>query len=202
LVSDLKPLPLKRLGSEFFNFFIWRLLLRRVYFSIPGDKLIKVLNKYDFFNVVTSRKEKIGEQPTWYPAAMPNIFAQIALEEMANLERYNTHRRKIAEFYLKHIKNPDFKLLSDHEGIYLRIVALHNEAPRVLAEARRRHLWFGNWYNAPVYPKSVNEEKIGYTKGSCPNAEMCAEKTLNLPNYLGMRTEEAARVVDFVNKFH
>jgi len=201
-VSQLKPVAPDRLAKEFFNFFTWRLLLRRIYFSRQGNRLIKVLNRHDFFNVVTASKERVGEKPNWYPAAFPNVLAQIALEEFANLEKYNKARREIAEFYLQNVKNPDFKLLPNHEGIYLRVVALHNEAFEVLAEARKRHFWFGNWYNAPVYPKSVDEEKLGYRQGCCPVAEECAAKTLNLPNYIGMTLQEAERVVDFVNEFH
>jgi len=163
--------------------------------------LIKELNKHDFFNVVTSHKEKSGERPAWYPAAMPNIFAKIAVEEFTNLDDYNSNRRKIAEFYLKNIKNPDFKLLPDHEGIYLRFVAFHKDAPKILSEARKKRFWFGNWYNTAVYPGSVNAEKLGYKQGSCPVAEECAEKTINLPNYLGMTTEIASEVVDFINNY-
>jgi dTDP-4-amino-4,6-dideoxygalactose transaminase len=202
LISNLKPLPAGRLISELANFFTWRTILRKIYFNKTGYGFIKKLNEHDFFNVVISRKEHAGERPPWYPGALPNTFAQIALEEFANLEKYNQNRREIADFYLSHIRNPNFKLLSDHEGVYLRVVALHNNAPAVLTEARKRHFWFGNWYNAPVYPNGVDEEKLGYTSGSCPVAEECASKTLNLPNYLGMTTEDATRVVDFINNFY
>ena len=130
---------------------------------------------------------------------MPNILAQIALEEFEDLEKRNKSRREIGQFYLNNIKNTDFKLLADHEGIYLRFVAFHKEAANILAEARKKRFWFGNWYNTPVYPKGIDEQKLGYVRGSCPNAEKCAEETINLPNFLGMTTQEAKRVVEFVN---
>lgn len=199
--AALKSLPLPRLTEEFVNFFTWRALLRRIYFNKTGYKFIKKLNDFDFFNVVISEKEKRGEQPTWYPAAMPPVLAQIALGEFNHLDEYNKNREKIAKFYFENIKNPAFRLLPEHEGIYLRFVVLHRDASRVFAEARKRRFWFSNWYNVPVYPKGVDEEKLGYQKGTCPNAERTAEQTLNLPNYLGMTMEEAGRVVEFVNKF-
>ncbi|MEX0621633.1 MAG: aminotransferase class V-fold PLP-dependent enzyme [Candidatus Woykebacteria bacterium] len=202
VTSQLPNLPIARTGGEFFNFFAWRLLLRKIYFRGPGEKLIKNLNKYDFFNVVTSKKEKIGERPNWYPASMTNIFAQIAADEFENLEKYNSNRRKIAEFYLENVSNPDFKLLSSHEGVYLRVVALHKEATRVLSEAKKRKFWFGNWYNTPVYPKGVDEGRLGYKMGDCPVAETTAEQTINLPNHLGMDLEESRKIVEFVNNFH
>ena len=201
LVSELPSIPLKRMTHEFFNFFTWRLLFRKIYFRDIGLKFIRGLNNHDFFNVVTARKEKIGEKPAWYPAKMPNVLTEIALEEFEQLDEYNRGRREIADFYLGGIKNQDFKLLPDHEGIYLRFVALHKNAQKVYTQARKRRFWFGNWYNTSVYPKGVDEEKLGYKKGSCPNAERCAEMTINLPNYLGMNLDEAQEVVDFINSY-
>ena len=199
--SHLPSVPLRRMSEEFFNFFTWRLLLRKIYFNETGYKFIKGLNNYDFFNVVIADKEKAGQRPTWYPATMPNVLAQIAIEEFAHLDKYNQARRQIADYYYDKVDNPNFKLLPKHEGIYLRVVALHKDAPAVLAQARKRRFWFGNWYNAPVYPKGVDEEKLGYTRGSCPKAEAAAEQTLNLPNYLGMSFEEAGEVVVFINNY-
>jgi len=201
LVSQLPSISSKRMAHEFFNFFAWRVLLRRIYFKDGGLTFIKQLNKHDFFNVVTSQKEKIGEKPAWYPSAMPNVLAQIAQEEFEDLEKRNKSRREIGQFYLNNIKNTDFKLLADHEGIYLRFVAFHKEAANILAEARKKRFWFGNWYNTPVYPKGIDEQKLGYERGSCPNAEKCARETINLPNYLGMALGEAQQVVDFINSY-
>jgi dTDP-4-amino-4,6-dideoxygalactose transaminase len=201
LVSELQSIPLKRMTHEFFNFFTWRLLLRRIYFRGSGLRFIRGLNKHDFFNVVTSQREKIGEKPAWYPAKMPNVLAEIALEEFEQLDRYNKGRREIAQAYLDNIKNPRFKVLADHEGVYLRFVVLHTEAEEIHAEARKRRFWFGNWYNTPVYPKGIDEEKLGYSRGACPNAERCAKETINLPNYLGMDINQAQEVVDFINNY-
>ncbi|OGY26712.1 MAG: hypothetical protein A2Z11_04330 [Candidatus Woykebacteria bacterium RBG_16_43_9] len=200
-VSQLPPMTIKRTSQEFLNFFAWRLLLRRIYFNETGHKFIRRLNNYDFFNVVTAEKEKVGERPAWYPAAMPSVLASVALEEFEQLDKYNKARGEIAQYYYENIQNSDFRLLPSHEGIYLRVVALHKKALQVLAEARKRKYWFGNWYNAPIYPNGVNEEKLGYIRGTCPNAELAAEQTINLPNYLGMGLEEVKEVVEFVNNF-
>ncbi len=201
LVSQLPSISFKRMTHEFLNFFTWRILLRRIYFRASGLRFIRSLNNHDFFNVVTSRREKIGEKPAWYPAKMPNVLAEIALDELGHLDEYNKGRQEIAEFYLKSIRNPNFKLLPSHDGIYLRFAAFHRESEKVYAEARKKRFWFGNWYNRPVYPKGSDEEKLGYKVGSCPNAEKCARETINLPNHLGMRLNEAQEIVDFINNY-
>ena len=198
-VSNLPPYSRRQLVKEVLNFFSWRSIFRKIYFKKTGADIIKFLYKFDLVNVVTSKKELVGEKPFWYPAGFPNALAKLAIDEFENLDKYNRQRHEIADYYLKNIKNKDFKLLPAHEGIYLRVVALHTDASEILAQARKMGFWFGNWYNSPVYPEDTNKEKLGYEVGSCPNAEKAASETINLPNYLGISFEEAGKVVDFIN---
>ncbi|OGY23450.1 MAG: hypothetical protein A2172_04465 [Candidatus Woykebacteria bacterium RBG_13_40_15] len=200
-ISSLPPFSRRQLIKEVLNFFSWRTIFRKIYFNKTGDKLIKFLYKFDFINVVTSKKELVGEKPFWYPASFPNALARLAISEFENLDKYNRQRNEVAYYYLKNIKNPDFSLLPAHDGIYLRVVALHKDAPEILAQARKRGFWFGNWYNCPIYPEAADKEKLGYEVGSCPNAEKAAMETIDLPNYLGISFEEAGKVVDFINNW-
>ena len=199
---EIPEFPKPQLGKEFLNFFAWRALLRRIYFNPTGQNLIKLLYKFDFFNVVTSQKELVGQRPSWHPSTFPNILAALALEEFEKIAKYNQTRRQIADFYYENIKNKAFKLLPKHSGVYLRVVALHPQASEVVSEAKKRGFWFGNWYDTPIYPKTADEEKLGYIRGACPNAERLSDQTLNLPNFIGMTFEEAGRVIEFINNFH
>jgi len=92
-------------------------------------------------------------------------------------------------------------LLKPHDGVYLRFVVLHENPELIYLQARKRHFWFGNWYNSPVYPSRVSCEKLYYTAGSCPSAEKAAAQTINLPNYQGMSEGEAEKVADFINQY-
>lgn len=202
LIKDLNYPSFSSYIREINNFFTWRLFIRRIFFSKLGENLLNFLNSKDFFNVVTSNKELVGEKPDWYPKLFPGTFAKIALEELKNLEGVNESRNKIARYYEKHLKNPKFKLLNPHNGIYLRFVILYENPDMIFKEARKRHFWFGNWYNSPIYPPRVNYEKLYYSAGLCPNAEKIARQTINLPNYQRMSLEEAENVTEFINRFH
>ncbi len=191
----------KQIAKELNNYFTWRLLLRRIYFRAGGELLLKFLNRSDFFNVVTSRGELSGEKPAWYPAKMPNLFAEIALNQFSQLAELNTERKRVAEIYYERITNKSFRLLRPHSGIYLRFVTFHPEAKKILEISRKKGLWFGNWYDSPVYPGRVNFEKLGYKQGSCPIAEKLASETLNLPLHLGMTEGEITAVVNFINSY-
>jgi len=201
-ISKLPPFSRRQLVKEVLNFFSWRTVFRKIYFGKAGGNLIKFLYKFDLVNVVTSKKELVGQKPFWYPANFPNAVAALAMEEFEKIDKYNNLRSEIADYYFKNIKNKDFKVLPRHDGIYLRVVAFHDQASEILTEAKKRNFWFGNWYNSPIYPKAANQEKLGYEAGTCPNAEKAASETINLPNYLGINFEEAGRVVDFINSWH
>jgi len=187
--------------KEFNNFFTWRLLIRKVFFSGFGAGLLNFLNSQDFFNVVTSSKELSGEKPPWYPAAFPGTFAKIALLEFPKIDEINQRRNEIAHFYEKNIKNGAFRLLPHHEGIYLRFVVLHENPTPIFEEAKKRHFWFGNWYSSPIYPSRADIAKMHYDEGTCPVAEKIASQTINLPNYVGMKDDEVQEVVGFINNY-
>jgi len=187
--------------KEFNNFFTWRLLIRKIFFTETGKNLLNFLNKRDFFNVVTSSKELVGEQPAWYPKLMPGTFAKIASAELPKVDSINEIRNKTARFYEKNITNKNFKLLKPHDGIYLRFVVLHENPEPIYEEAKKRRFWFGNWYNSVVYPGRVDIEKMKYTLGSCPVAEKAASQTINLPNFPTISEEEIQNVIAFINSY-
>jgi dTDP-4-amino-4,6-dideoxygalactose transaminase len=187
--------------KELNNFFTWRILIRKIFFSKSGSNLLSFLNKHDFFNVVTSSKELVGERPSWYPKLFPGTLAKIASQELERVDEVNRKRREIAIFYEKKIKNRAFKLLPYHDGVYLRYVVLHQNTEKVYEQAKKRKFWFGNWYNTPVYPKRVNLSKMGYVLGTCPVAEKVSAQTANLPNFQGMTRLQAQEAVDFINSF-
>ncbi len=187
--------------KEFNNYFIWRLLIRRIFFTNFGSNFLNFINRHDLFNVVTSRKELVGEKPSWYPKLFPGTLAKIAALELPKADAINKVRGKIAKYYEANIRNDKFKLLPSHEGIYLRFVVLHENPEKVFEEAKARRFWFGNWYNTPVYPSGVDLDKMLYKPGSCPKAEKAALRTINLPSYQGMTEDNAREVVNFINSY-
>ena len=63
------------------------------------------------------KKEKKGEIPKYFPKRFPNALAVLALNQFKKLEKFNEHRRQIAEFYEEELKDTNFILpLSKPEG--------------------------------------------------------------------------------------
>lgn len=199
-VKTLKPLSKRRITQELANFFAWRTVFRPIYTREWGHKFVRFLYQFDLVNVVTAAKELVGQKPGWYPSLMPNIFAHIALIELDKFVECNLRRNQIASSYFEKITNKEVKIIKN-DGVYLRVVGLHQKAPRILEEAAKLKLQFGNWYDAVVYPDSVQLSRLGYKSGSCPVAEKTALQTFNLPNYIGMTDKEVEKVASFINDF-
>ena len=187
--------------KEFNNYLTWRLLIRKVFFTNTGKNLLAYLNKHDFFNVVTSKKELVGERPSWYPRLLPGTLAKIATLELPKVDEVNKKRNEIANYYEKNLNNKQFQLLKPHDGIYLRFVLLHKNPNPVYEAAKQHKFWFGNWYNTPVYPSRVDLNKMKYDLGSYPVAEKASRETINLPNYIGMTESDAEEIVTFINSY-
>jgi dTDP-4-amino-4,6-dideoxygalactose transaminase len=199
---QLKPLPTSRILKEINNYFAWRLIFRKIFSREWGSTFIHWLHQFDFINVVTSQKELSGQNPGWYPTLLPNVFAHVACEELSKIDELNNRRKEIAKLYFSKLsKENQLRLLPSHEGIYLRVVAFHQAAKRILEEGKKEGFAFGNWYNSVVYPESVHLSKLGYQSGTCPVAERLAAQTINLPSYPSLTEGEIDKIVVFLKRF-
>ena len=71
--------------------------------------------------------------------------------------------------------------------------------PRWLGEIRsalkQEGILLGDWYDVPIAPPGVLQERIFYRLGSCPTAERLAQESLNLPTDIHITKEDARRIV-------
>lgn len=201
LIKPLKVMNPRRVFQEVGNYFLWRLLFRRIHNKSWGSSFVRYLYQFDQVNLVTSQKELSGLKPAWYPAKMPSVLAKLGLQEFSKLETYNSARERIALKYFDRLKNSKTRLIGPHSGVYLRVVGLNPAAKSILEQAKARKLPFGNWYNSVIYPEGAQLSRLGYRSGSCPAAEQVAAQSFNLPNYLGMTETEVDKVVAFIRTF-
>ena len=161
-------------------------------------QLIHVLSK------AVHWKEKKGLKPSYFPKKMPNSLSALALNQFEKIERFNQHRKKIAEFYYQELENTEFELIKKYqnrENIFLRFTVKHLKAHEIIKKAWQNNLLIGDWYTGPVAPDDTNLNKVGYTLGDCLNAEKQAEKTLNLPTHINISKKQARKVVNFLKQW-
>ncbi|MFC1629904.1 aminotransferase class I/II-fold pyridoxal phosphate-dependent enzyme, partial [Patescibacteria group bacterium] len=129
-------------------------------------------------------KEKRGKMPGYFPKRLPNALAILALSQFKKLERFNSHRKKIANFYSQELMNTKYQVLDAKEkegSIFLRFPVKCQDAHQIIREAWNNNLLIGDWYTTPIAPHDTKLDKVQYQLGSCPKAEKLAKITLNLP---------------------
>ena len=150
-----------------------------------------------------SWQEKRGLRPDYFPKALPNALAILALNQFKKLETFNAHRKKIAEFYYQELAGTSFGLPKKENNIFLRFSVTHPKAHEILYDAwHKENMLLGDWYTSVIAPFDTKLDEVKYTMGSCPNAERLAQKTLNLPTHINISMEEAKRIVTFLKKWN
>jgi perosamine synthetase len=169
------------------------------------------------------KKEKKGKIPPQFPKRFPNALAVLALNQFRKLEKFNAHRRKIADFYEKELRGFNLPLAKSREGIeptFMRYPILIKKdynppatssqpsgggwAPtdEILKEARKRRIYLDDgWRKSVVIPPDTDIRKMRYISGSCPRAEKVAKSILNLPTHINISPEGAKKIVELIKKY-
>jgi len=174
-----------------------------IYNFLDLGKIFLILSQW--FHILSKAvhwKEKKGEKPAYFPKRLPNGLAILALNQFKKLDKFNNHRKKIADFYYEKLKNYSFILPQKDSSIFLRFTIKHRKAHEIIYQAwNKRNILIGDWYTSPIAPDDTNLEKMGYQIGSCPKAEKLSKITLNLPTHINISLEKAQKIVDFLKRY-
>ena len=173
-------------------------------YRIFGKYLLILLQYIKILSKAVHWKEKKGLMPNYFPKKMPNALAILALNQFEKIEKFNNHRKEIADFYFKKLENTCFKLPEapkNSSPVFLRFPIKHSDAHQIIKQSWKNNLLIGDWYTSPIAPEDTILEKVGYKAGFCPNAESLAKITFNLPTHINISRKEAQKVVNFLNKY-
>lgn len=223
--DDLIAEKLEKLQKEFgypSKFWIFQQILHPLFLNYA------VLPLYNFFdlgkiflvlsqwiNILSKAvhwKEKRGLRPDYFPKALPNALAIMAMNQFLKLDKFYNHRKNISKFYYENLKGTSFfvsdDLLSENLSLknikhsFLRFSVGHKKAHEIIFEAwHKQNILLGDWYTTPIAPHDTNIEEMKYKKGSCKNAEDLARTTLNLPTHINISQKDAERIINFLKKF-
>ena len=169
-----------------------------------GKVLLGAFHKLFILSKAVSRKEKKGEMPELFVRKMANALAVLAENQFRKLERFNRHRREMAEFYRQKLKDRfEMPFLEEEEGafpIFMRFPILTNKnTDQILKKAAERKIYLNDaWRKSPIVPEDTDLEKMRYKLGSCPRAEELAKRIVNLPTHINISFEKAGRIVNFL----
>lgn len=181
---------------------LWFFILP-IYNFLDLGKIFLVISQYlQIVSKAVSWKEKRGLRPDYFPKALPNALAAMALNQFHKLGEFNQHRQKIAQFYYQELTGTKFILPEKTDNIFLRFAVQHPQALEILYEAwNQENMLLGDWYRSPIDPHDTQLTEMKYEKGMCYNAERLAKHTLNLPTHINISMDDAKRVVNFIKKW-
>lgn len=196
------------------RFWIFQQLLHPIIFSIAlptyylfnfGKFLIWFCQKLRLLSRAVTKAEKQGENPDYFPQRMPDALAVLALNQLKKLERFNEHRRKIAEFYEKTLQTDNFgvvpRVVQRGSAIYWKYPIFVENPDKIRNIAKKKHILLDDgWQGSPIMPPDTNLEKMGYKMGDCPKAEKIAKRILNLPSHINISLKDAERIKDIVSE--
>src|SRR3990167_3255914 len=178
-----------------------------VYNFLDLGKMFLVLSQWlHILSKAVHWKEKRGQRPDYFPKALPNDMAILALNQFKKLQKFNEHRQKIADYYYENLKNTEFILPpksgaayaeapAGRRNIFLRFTIKHPKAHQIIYDAwHKQNILLGDWYATPIAPFDTKLEEMHYKIGMCPNAEKLAKITLNLPTHINISQKDVERI--------
>ncbi|MDX1608004.1 MAG: aminotransferase class I/II-fold pyridoxal phosphate-dependent enzyme [Candidatus Spechtbacterales bacterium] len=158
-------------------------------------KRLKILSK------AVTRGERRGKMPSYFPATLPEPLAYLALKQFFKLERFNRHRREIAQIYEGSLKErPEFQTVENYDrgAIFLRYPVRAKRAHDIMHHAREAGYILGDWYKEVIAPKGTDKQKMNYTSGNCISAEKYAQNIINLPTNIRTSREDAEKIIELL----
>ncbi len=177
-----------------------------IYNFLDLGKIFLVLSQwFHILSKAVSWQEKKGLRPDYFPKALPNALAALALNQFSKLDKFNKHRQDIANYYYDNLKETAFQLpekFDNRRNVFLRFTVKHRKAHEIIYESwHKQNILLGDWYTTPIAPFDTKLEEMRYTPGSCKNAEELAKITLNLPTHINISLKDAERIVNFLKKW-
>lgn len=167
-----------------------------------GKIILGIARRLHIISRAVEPRELRGEQPSFVKHRFSPALAALALNQFGKLPAYAAHRRECASAYAQELKSaPSVGLpVKDAGHAYLRYVVFVENPKRCIESARRDGIELGDWYGSVLAPSGVACEAVGYTPGSCPNAERLAARSLNLPTHIGITPEMIRKIVAYVTQ--
>ncbi|KKT82146.1 MAG: hypothetical protein A3H88_01940 [Candidatus Blackburnbacteria bacterium RIFCSPLOWO2_02_FULL_44_9] len=215
LVNNSKETLFNRLKNETDNLFqpnlLWSLqqLLHPIAFSVIlpvyssglGKLLLLGLQKLNLLSRAVYASEKQGKHPKVFPQKLPPMLAILAKNQFKKLNRFNTHRKRIADYYFRSLRNKkNIELPPLGNQVWLRFPIRVKNAQGLMHFAKKRGVLVGDWYKEIIAP-CPDPTVVGYERGSCPNAEHASRHIVNLPTYPTLALKDAEKVVHTIKEW-
>lgn len=144
-----------------------------------------------------------------YKYNLTDLQAAVGLAQLSKCDSMRASRARIAEEYTRQLDDlaafevPKPEWPGQHAW-HLYVIRVNSKALRihrdqVIEELKQRGIGTSVHF-IPLHLHSLYQNHLGYRAGQFPNAESLYDRSLSLPIYPGMSTEEIGRVVDALHE--
>lgn len=134
---------------------------------------------------------------------LDELQAGLLRVKLPHMEELEQERIQIANYYLKHIKNPKLMLPQVAEGsthVWHQFVVRTEDRDGFMEYLQENEV--GSIIHYPIPPHLAEAyQSLGFKEGDLPITEKYAKTVLSLPMYNGMTEEERQYVVDVINRY-
>lgn len=199
--NELQHLSKRYIVQQLYTFVLF-FICKPLYTIGIGKFLFVVSKKLHISSRIIEQSEKKGKQISHFPAKLANALAMIALHQMKHVKEFNEHRIALTENYQKNIQNSQIETPEKIQNIpFLRFPLLVKNPAKLHKIGQKEGILLGDWYNTVIAPRDADENKMGYTKGSCPNAEKFAQRSINLPTHTHISQKDQEKIIKILNSY-
>jgi len=176
---------------------IMNIFVLPLYNFLNIGKIILALSiQFKILSKAVSKGEYQGKLPDYFPKKLPNSLAKLANNQFKKLDRFNEHRKEIAEYYKKNLEGM-FEI--NKNAIYLKYPILVNDSDEIIEEASRYNILLEDgWRKKVIVPIKTDLCKMDYKKGECKKAEEISNKILILPTHINITKDIAEKIMYLV----
>lgn len=169
-----------------------------LYDSKFGRGLLALFLNLNILSKAVTKKESEGKLPSYFPKRMPDALAVLAMHQLKKVNRFNEHRKDIAELYRKEFIKRKIKVVfkEDKDAVFLKYPVMVVNPEKVVSEARKKGIYLNDgWSGSPIVPPSTSLKDLCYVHSSCPKAEEAAKRIICLPTHINVSRSDALKVI-------
>ncbi|MDD3032477.1 MAG: aminotransferase class V-fold PLP-dependent enzyme [Candidatus Pacebacteria bacterium] len=158
-----------------------------------GKVFLELSIRLNLISKAVTAKEYIGTLPENFPEKMPNSMAKLANHQFKKLDRFNEHRKKIAQYYKEQIGGL-FEI--NKEAIYLKYPLVVSDGNKIIESMAKYNIMLEDgWRKNVIVPPKTILCKMNYKEGECPLGEEMSNKIIILPTHINITKEIAEKIV-------
>ncbi|MEZ4935362.1 MAG: DegT/DnrJ/EryC1/StrS family aminotransferase [Saprospiraceae bacterium] len=135
-----------------------------------------------------------------YNYRLTDFQAALGISQLSRADEGLQRRRALAAQYDKAFEGTTITPLASDKGHAYHLYVVKIDDRKGLYDFLREHGIFAQVHYIPVHTLPYYQ-RLGYEKGTCPNAEAYYEECLSLPMYPTLTDAEQAFVIEKVKKF-